>query len=71
MSRTVLPRKEYLNRQVKEALGELNKYYAYLELGREPTEEEAVMHFLLCGGGEDFSRRFAIQDVVEEERIFV
>jgi hypothetical protein len=66
MEKTVLPREEYLQLQTKEALGRLNMYYTYLELGREPTPSEAVMHFIVCGGAQDFSEHFAIADAVEE-----
>lgn len=68
MKKTVLSREEYLQRQVKEALGGLNMYYTRLELGREPTPEEATIHFVVHGGAKDFSEKFAIADVVEAER---
>ena len=49
---------KYLEIQRGEMLGALNKYYARQKLGREPTESEAIMHYIKNGGAEDFFARF-------------
>lgn len=49
----------YLEAQEREALGEVNMYYAGQRLGHEPTPSEAMLHFALFGGAADFARRYA------------
>ncbi len=47
----------YNKAQIEEALGPENKYFAYLKLKREPTDQEAFWHWLQNGGPENFSKQ--------------
>ena len=49
--------KERMSAQLSEALSPLNRWYAGVELGREATDEEAVVHYLKHGGAEGFAKR--------------
>lgn len=47
----------FLTLQMREMLGDLNRYYASLVLGHPPNDSEAVMHYIFNGGAVDFRRR--------------
>ena len=56
----------FLTLQMREMLGDLNRYYASLVLGHSPSDSEAVMHYILNGGSVDFRRRHE-----DDSRFFV
>ncbi len=47
----------YMKEQVKEALSSVNKNVASKKLGREPTDEEAIKHWLAHKGPENFAEQ--------------
>lgn len=49
---------EFMRIQREEMLGEVSRYFAYLNLNREPTEAEAAMHYILYGGAENFRQKY-------------
>ncbi len=42
--------------QLAQALGDVNRYYASLELGRPATDDEAFHHYVMCGGKLSFDQ---------------
>lgn len=48
----------YIKAELEEMLGPVNRYFAGLALGRDPTNEEAVWHYIKSGGPQDFRRRW-------------
>ncbi|MEX0919037.1 MAG: hypothetical protein WDZ85_03715 [Candidatus Paceibacterota bacterium] len=45
--------------QIAEMLGDDNRYFAGQRFGHSPTKQEAVRHYVECGGPTDFARRNA------------
>jgi len=58
--RSFVDLKERNQAQIAEALGEFNKYVAGLALGHDPTPDEAVFHYVVHGGPEDWERRHGV-----------
>jgi hypothetical protein len=46
--------KGYMSAQAKEVLGPLNRYYAGLAIGRDPTPEECWRHWCASHAAEHF-----------------
>lgn len=44
--------------QIEEAQSDENRWYAGEDLGRPPTDREALMHYIKHGGAEEFARRW-------------
>lgn len=63
----VLPRKDYLKRQVETALGPDNMWFTGEEVGHSPNEQEAVMHFAEYGGSKDFAEHFVPEDAIPKK----
>lgn len=54
---TALTEEELLfdnRQQIKEALSDENKWFAGECLGHSPTDEEAILHYILHGGSERY-----------------
>lgn len=49
---------EYNKAELEEMLGPVNRYFAGLMLGRDPTKDEAIWHYIRNGGPQDFRRRW-------------
>lgn len=49
---------EFMRIQREEMLGEVSRYFAYLNLKREPTDAEVAMHYILYGGAENFRQKY-------------
>ena len=58
MCRTQKEMSLYMFLQRMEMLGPINMYFAGLTLGRRPTKDEAILHYIYNGGAKDFSRRW-------------
>ncbi len=50
--------KKYIELEKKEMLSAYNKYCAFLELGREPSDNEAAMHYIRNGGAKKFHEKY-------------
>ena len=48
--------------QIKEALSDENKWFAGERLGRTPTDEEAILHYILYGGSKKYRTRKMTQN---------
>lgn len=48
---------EWIRKQTEEILGEDNRNYTRMNLGREPTEDELAWNYINNGGADDFFRR--------------
>jgi len=44
-------------KQITEAAGNDNMWFAGIVLGRQPTRREGLMHYFQHGGPQDFARR--------------
>jgi len=49
---------EYNKAEIEEMLGPVNRYFAGLILGRDPTKDEAIWHYIRNGGPQDFRLRW-------------
>jgi len=56
--KTILPFKEYLERQLKEGSDAVSKYHTWQRLGYPPNDGEAVFDYEEHGGAVEFSKRY-------------
>ena len=49
--------KKYINKEIKEILGDENKWFTGEKVGHSPSADEMALHYVLSGGAEDFERR--------------
>ncbi len=68
MEKKVIPRKEYMKKQIEEALSEENKWYAGEKLGHAPTVAEAIIYYAECpdGGAKHFAEEYIPEDMVKK-----
>lgn len=52
---------EYMTAQIKEMLGEFNRWITGVKVGHLPSDEECAYHYIRDGGAEDFSKRWKYQ----------
>jgi hypothetical protein len=57
----ILSLAEYWELEKKEILGCDNMYYASQKLGREPSREEATLHYVDNGGAEAFAQKYILE----------
>jgi hypothetical protein len=50
-------RSAYIDAELEEIFSPTNRHYAREKLGREPTDEELVWHFINHGGAENFAKK--------------
>ena len=55
-------------KQAREALGDLNRHYAYESSGKYPDEDEAMLYYLRSGGPEGFALRMRIEKARRRHR---
>jgi hypothetical protein len=53
-----------MNRQICEMLSEFNMWVTGEKLGHPPTKEEAVMHYVIHGGAENFAERYSYKEKI-------
>lgn len=58
MCNTQNDQKTYMQEQIREMLGEVNRWFAGEALHRPPSDSEAVMYYIEHGGAVDFRRRW-------------
>jgi hypothetical protein len=49
--------KEWNDLQIKEALGDVNRYYFWQKYGRNGTDQELLLYYQQCGGADGFRKR--------------
>lgn len=49
--------KERNQMQIREALGEVNRYYFHEHYGRDGSDDELVMFYITGGGARDFAEK--------------
>ncbi len=53
--------REYLRLQTDIAIHDpFNRWVTGVELGREPTNTDCIMHFILCGGAAHFAQQYRV-----------
>ncbi len=59
----------YITEQIHGALGELNRYYTWLALGRthEPTDDECLHHWAEHGGARAFHAEHSAEFIAWQE----
>lgn len=58
----VISLSERLARQVREALSDENLWFAGEKLGRRPSPEEALKHYIRNGGAQAFAEKVNTED---------
>lgn len=52
---------EYFEVEKEEIFGADNMYYTAKKLGRSPTPQEAIMHYIESGGAERFAEKYILR----------
>lgn len=54
----ILAQEKYMELQMEEMLGEVNKYYASKKFKREVSDSEAIMYYIESGASKDFFNQY-------------
>ena len=49
--------KEWNEMQIKEALGDVNRYYFWQKYNRNGSDQELLLYYSQCGGAVGFAKR--------------